>query len=132
MNKIVEQHLYRDPELIKTVGQRQYRNPEEIIKRINNNINSYISSYKGDLSEDEQAIIDKVKAWDIKVERQIMEIFQNSISETEFDELLEYTLHSVVDVMKEQAKADGVITPHEERIIAFMSDHILKNGLKGD
>ena len=118
--------------MIKTVGQRQYRNPEEIIKRINNNINSYISSYKGDLSEDEQAIIDKVKAWDIKVERQIMEIFQNSISETEFDELLEYTLHSVVDVMKEQAKADGVISPHEERIIAFMSDHILKNGLKGD
>lgn len=118
--------------MIKTVGQRLYRNPEEINDRINGVIKNYIDSYKGDLTDDEKAIIEKIKEWDVKVERQIMEIFQNSISEEELDELLEYSLHSVVDIMTDQAKADGKITDHEQRIIAFMSKALLEKGFTGD
>ncbi len=111
------------------VGQRLYRNPDEIVNRINNSIQDYIDSYRGDLSSDEQEIINKIKEWDIKVEHQLMEIFMASITDEEFDELLSMSLHSVVDLMKEQAKADGVITEKEERIINFMSDAILKKGI---
>ena len=109
------------------VGQRLYRKPDEIASRINSIIQNYIDSYKQDLTSDEKAIIDKIKKWDIKVERQIMEIFQSSITDEEFDELLEISLHTVVDLMTQQAKEDGIITQHEERIISYMSNVILKN-----
>jgi len=108
------------------VGQRLYRKPDEIASKINSIIENYINSYKEDLTPDEKEIIEKVKAWDVKVERQIMEIFQASITDEEFDELLGISLHTVVDLMTQQAKEDGVITPHEERIISYMSNAILK------
>ena len=108
------------------VGKRLYRNPDAIIDKINTSIRKYVESYKGDLSTDEQLIIDKIKEWDVKLDHQIMEIFLSSITDEEFDELLEMSLHSVVDLMTDQAKADGVITPHEERIINFMSKAILE------
>ena len=108
------------------VGQRLYRNPDAIIDKINTSIRKYVESYKGDLSTDEQLIIDKIKEWDVKLDHQIMDIFLSSITDEEFDELLEMSLHSVVDLMTVQAKADGVITPHEERIINFMSKAILE------
>ena len=111
------------------VGQRLYRKPDEIATRINSIIQNYIESYKEDLTSDEKEIIEKIKEWDVKVERQIMEIFQSSITDEEFDELLEISLHTVVDFMTEQAKTDGVITPHEERIINYMSNAILKKSL---
>ena len=106
------------------VGQRLYRKPDEIASRINTLIQNYVDSYKEDLTTDEKLIIEKIKEWDIKVERQIMEIFQSSITDDEFDELLEISLHSVVDLMTKQAKEDGVITDHEERIISYMSNAI--------
>lgn len=105
------------------VGQKQYRTSAEIAKKISTIIENYIDSYT-DITEDERKIIDKIKEWDVKVERQIMEIFQSSLDEEEFDELLEISLHTVVDLMTQQAKEDGVITEHEERIISYMSKAI--------
>ena len=117
---------------MKTVGQRLYRKPEEITLKINALIENYVNSHKNDISKDEKLIVDKVKEWDIKIDRQILEIFQNSITDEEFDELLEMSLHSIVELMIDQAKVDGIITPHEERIISYMSQKMLEKSIGGE
>ena len=106
------------------VGQRLYRKPDEIATRIDSLLQNYVETYKKDLTDDEKKIISKLKEWEVKVDRQIMEIFQASITDEEFDELLEISLHTVIDLMTQQAKEDGVITNHEERIISYMSKAI--------
>jgi len=106
---------------------KRYRTPDEILSQIESTIHQYVETFQDTLSEDERIIIEKIKEFKVNIEAHLMDIFQNSISDSELEELIDFTLHPVIDIMTKQARADGIITPNEERILGFMTKNLFQS-----
>lgn len=76
-----------------------------------------IAKKEGDISSEEQAILDKLGEWKLKLEPQIMQTLQAPMDEKDFYDVMHQFLRHVIDSVIEQARVDGVITADEQRLI---------------
>ncbi|MFW9780239.1 MAG: hypothetical protein ACFFE8_15435 [Candidatus Heimdallarchaeota archaeon] len=71
----------------------------------------------GTISPEEKAIIDKLGEWKLKLEPQVMQTLEAPMDDKDFYDVMHQLLRPVIDSVIEQAKANGVITAHEQRLI---------------
>ncbi|MHA2364630.1 MAG: hypothetical protein ACXAC7_11790 [Candidatus Hodarchaeales archaeon] len=99
-----------------------YRSPKEIIALFELTIESYFEHSKDALTAEEKAILDKLSEWKVKLEPQLMHIFESAMSPYDFKDILRQTMKPVIDSVFEQAKANGVVTSQEQKLL----DHIVQ------
>lgn len=101
-----------------------YRKPEDITALIEMTIDSCLSILTDSISEDEQAILDKLSEWKLNLAPQLMHIFEAPLDASDFKDILRQSIRPVIDSVVEEAKSDGVITAKEQRLIDVIVDKL--------
>jgi uncharacterized membrane protein YebE (DUF533 family) len=83
-----------------------------------------IAKRKGEITAKERAIIDKLGEWKLRLEPQIMQTLEAPMDEKDFYDVLHQFLRPVIESVIEQAKADGVITAEEQRLIDIIIEKL--------
>ena len=95
----------------------KYRDPAEIRALLELTIDSCLAICGQDLSPEEQFIIQKLRDWEVKLENQLMHLYEANLDPIEFKDIVNQTLGAVIDSVFEQARTNGTITPNEQKLL---------------
>lgn len=95
----------------------KYREPAEIQALIELTIDSCLEICGQELTPEEQSIIQKLREWEVKLESQLMHLYEANLDPIEFKDIVNQTLGAVIDSVFEQARIDGTITPNEQKLL---------------
>ena len=95
-----------------------YRSPEDITALFELTIDEILQIVaESDLTSGEQAILDHLSSAKLKLQPQLMHLFEAPMDDIDFKDIMRDTLKPVIDASFDHARSDGIITEREQKIL---------------